>query len=60
MLKNIERKQRAIEEKQKRVINNKKHMDDDLERLLDTKFVDSVLKNHNPSVDESKSRLIEY
>ena len=58
MFKNIERKQRLIDDKQK-IINDKqknkkkgKLKDSSYEknRLLETDFINSVLNNHNPSI----------
>jgi len=68
MFKNIERKQRLIDDKQKiqidneeRAIKNKQSKkkgfsDSYLEnRMFNTGFVDSVLENHNPSIFENSS-----
>lgn len=64
MFKNIERKQRLIDDKQKIINDKQKHKkrgtvkDSSYEknRLLETDFINSVLNNHNPSmVDNADS-----
>jgi len=76
MFKNIERKQRLIDEKQKYMVDKQgrskpagSQKATDNSRLFNTRFVESVLNNHNPSmVSEANSfessrfgsRILEY
>ena len=66
MFKNIERKQRLIDDKQKILLNqqNKKkgttNTSYEKNRMFNTEFIDSVLKNHNPKPDVNSSGLFKF